>query len=229
MVMVYRSNFGVFLCMRNYFKWNETQINYLKIWFPHFGSIPLSKELGICKSKIRSKAGKLKIQLLPKDRRLCYDCKINYQIRKTIRCRKCFSLFRKKRRDISNRKFAEKMSFEQYVGSVVVKEALKRLGGDIDKKYMLDLWEKQEGKCFYSGIPMVKRKYKEKRGPFSASIDRIDSNKGYFIGNVVWSTWICNVGKNNFTCEEYLNLCCLINKRFENTSLEDKLKDLIEN
>ena len=49
---------------------------------------------------------------------------------------------------------------------------------DIDMDYMMKMWELQEGRCIYSGIPM-----NYDINEFRVSIDRIDNNKGYVKGS----------------------------------------------
>lgn len=61
----------------------------------------------------------------------------------------------------------------------------------IGLKYIICLYEKQKGKCFYSGIDM-KLSSETKADPFLISVDRIISNKGYVEGNIV----LCCLGMN---------------------------------
>jgi len=44
----------------------------------------------------------------------------------------------------------------------------------------------------------------------NASLDRIDSDKGYTEGNVVWVYKPINLMKNTFSSEEFINICKLI-------------------
>ena len=64
---------------------------------------------------------------------------------------------------------------------------------------VIDIYNKQEHKCFYSGLPFVV----EKNHPMSISIDRIDNNKGYVINNIALCLYSINRGKSN---GEYKNL-----------------------
>lgn len=50
----------------------------------------------------------------------------------------------------------------------------------IDASYLEELWKKQDGKCFYSGIQMNYDKHE-----WRVSIERLDNDKGYIDGNVV--------------------------------------------
>jgi hypothetical protein len=57
-------------------------------------------------------------------------------------------------------------------------------------------WDKQRGICPYSGKTMVL----ERRSLMhQASLDRIDSNKGYEIGNIQFVCLIMQYAKNGFS------------------------------
>lgn len=62
---------------------------------------------------------------------------------------------------------------------------------DIYLLFLEELWEKQEGKCALSGIPMNHRPHCD----FKCSIDRIDNNKDYIKGNV--RLVICELNTRN--------------------------------
>lgn len=80
---------------------------------------------------------------------------------------------------------------------------------DIDEKYLKELWEKQNGICPYTGIKMVLMKTSSQqhriRSLKKASIDRIDSSKGYLKGNVEFVCYAINNAKNNFSKKEMKN------------------------
>lgn len=58
-------------------------------------------------------------------------------------------------------------------------------------------YEKQNGKCYYTGVEMVVRKIGDQAyNPFDMSIDRIDSSKGYIPSNIVLCCYGINVLKS---------------------------------
>ena len=71
---------------------------------------------------------------------------------------------------------------------------------EFDDSYIEELYEKQNGKCYYSGIDMTF----ERDGKYILSVDRIDSNKGYLKDNVVLCCSIVNSMKNTLSTEEFL-------------------------
>jgi len=72
---------------------------------------------------------------------------------------------------------------------------------DITWEYFLDLYKRQDGKCFYTDIVLVCR-VGEGKSRHSLSIDRIDNNLGYIKGNVVLCTNQVNTAKGDFTLDE---------------------------
>ena len=75
---------------------------------------------------------------------------------------------------------------------------------DLDLAYLMGLWEGQGGKCALSGIGMnlSESTAKKNRSPIEASLDRVDSTKGYLKGNVQFVCYFINLGKSIFSNEE---------------------------
>ena len=71
-------------------------------------------------------------------------------------------------------------------------------------------YKKQNGKCIYSNIPLlfVKRGRNYRSG--NASVDRIDSSKGYTKDNIQWVDKDVNRMKTNFNDDHFVNMCHLI-------------------
>jgi hypothetical protein len=67
---------------------------------------------------------------------------------------------------------------------------------------IIDLWNKQEGKCALSGLDMTYDKTKiSNRTPYTISLDRIDSGKGYTYNNCRLIVWALNALIGNFGYE----------------------------
>jgi hypothetical protein len=88
---------------------------------------------------------------------------------------------------------------------------------DITIEDLKEIWEFQEGKCPYLKIDLVLSSYsKIKKDPiYSASLDRIDSNKGYEKGNIQWISRSMNYMKNDMTDQEVRFILNLIKKNVE--------------
>ena len=76
---------------------------------------------------------------------------------------------------------------------------------DIDEAFLRELFAKQDGKCFYSGISFqMDADTKARR--FGMSIDRIDSSKGYTRDNVVLAASIVNSMKNDLSLTDFMTV-----------------------
>lgn len=65
---------------------------------------------------------------------------------------------------------------------------------DIDEQFVSELYEKQNGKCFWFNVdlkPSNVAKY-----PWQPSLDRLDREKGYTKDNVVLACYTANIGRN---------------------------------
>lgn len=107
------------------------------------------------------------------------------------------------------RKPDEFSDFKWYMKNIVKNSKKKNQLYDVDLPYLKNLWEKQCGIC-----PMTKEKIelrthtsKNLAHPYSASLDRIDSSKGYIKGNVRFVALIFNYAKNTFSDSDVLNFC----------------------
>lgn len=78
----------------------------------------------------------------------------------------------------------------------------------VTKKYAWDLFVQQERRCALSGIPIsLSRNWDVNQ---TASIDRIDSDKGYVEGNIRWTHKDVNRMRWNFSDAEFLRYCKLV-------------------
>ena len=80
---------------------------------------------------------------------------------------------------------------------------------DIDIDYLLELYKKQDGKCFYSKIEMSKE-----RGDYTISIDKKEPNLGYVKGNIVLCCWLINNMKRHLGEDRFINMCKTISANF---------------
>ena len=80
---------------------------------------------------------------------------------------------------------------------------------ELSAKDLIDLWHKQEGKCYYSGIPMSFDPDDELR---LVSIDRIDSKKGYEKDNIVLCSYAFNSFKFSYPKDKILEFISLIRR-----------------
>jgi hypothetical protein len=79
----------------------------------------------------------------------------------------------------------------------------KGIAFNLDLPFLLALWEKQSGKCVYSGVPL---EYQDNH-PHTVSLDRIDSSKEYTEDNVQFVCTIVNYIKQRFEEKAFFNFC----------------------
>jgi Probable Zinc-ribbon domain len=74
-------------------------------------------------------------------------------------------------------------------------------------EYVWDLFLKQDRKCALSGKPLTMRGKIDNKQSGNASLDRIDSTKGYIPGNVQWIDKKLQRFKNNLPQEDFITIC----------------------
>lgn len=87
-----------------------------------------------------------------------------------------------------------------------------------------DAWnkfEEQGGRCAISGVLLefyVRRKDKSSK---TASLDRIDSSKGYILDNIQWIHKDINIMKLDYSMEEFIEWCKIITENNNNVKQRD--------
>ena len=79
----------------------------------------------------------------------------------------------------------------------------------ITKENAWNLFLKQNRRCALSGLELTFPKVSKDKS-WTASLDRIDSSKGYIEGNVQWVHKDVNIMKNKFDNKYFINICKLI-------------------
>lgn len=84
---------------------------------------------------------------------------------------------------------------------------------------LLDVWNKQEGICPYTGIKLIQPKdAKNEIMMYKASLDRIDSTQGYIKGNVQFISATANLAKQSMSHDDMVIFCKLISEHWNNKS-----------
>lgn len=93
---------------------------------------------------------------------------------------------------------------------------------DIDIQFIWDLFLKQDRKCALSGIVLTfpKSSKKEHMKSSTASLDRINSSKGYTKDNVQWVHKDINRMKNIYSQEHFINMCKAVSENFAGGNCE---------
>ena len=88
----------------------------------------------------------------------------------------------------------------------------KGLPFDLSEKWIVNTFNNQEGLCAVSGLRMTFDAVDGRR-PYSASIDRIDSNLGYTVANCRLVCVIVNLALLNWGDETFVNMCKAVAKK----------------
>jgi len=106
--------------------------------------------------------------------------------------------------------------FRWFLLRAKARNKIKKYGCDITVEYLKDLWDKQNGICIFTKwkliLPTGTRKSWDINSPFNASLDRIDSSKGYIKGNVRFISVMANYAKNTFTDQQLIEFCKAVAK-----------------
>lgn len=84
----------------------------------------------------------------------------------------------------------------------------KQIPFDLDAKFLWELLQKQQNKCAISGLDI--------KIDLNASIDRIDSTKGYTKDNIWWVHQDVNKMKMDLKLEYFIEMCQIIINNKEN-------------
>lgn len=97
---------------------------------------------------------------------------------------------------------------------------LRSLDFSITMKYAHSLYINQNGKCVFTGLPIVlcsgNKEYRENgigKNDY-ASLDRIDNNLGYVPGNVQWTRKDINILRGSFSVTDFIKLSKLVSDYF---------------
>jgi len=185
--------------------WNDrAKVEFLVHWWRHFGTYVVAQELGLTRLQVKAKVDKLGLKMLPKAYRLCAVCRRRRQKTRSqgAKCRACHLERRKELRQ------SKGQPLEQWIASATnTARHRSKEPCDLTTAYMVRLWQRQNGKCAYTGVLLQQPQYLKGRMDDSPSIDRIDASRGYVKGNVAWVTWRVNWMKSNLTYADFVVLC----------------------
>ena len=96
----------------------------------------------------------------------------------------------------------------RYLSSIKYNAFKRKLEYNIDITYIWDLFLYQNRKCALTGLPINFHRFSSLLQ--TASLDRIDSSKGYIPGNVQWVHKDINYMKQSFTINKFFEYCRLV-------------------
>ena len=100
--------------------------------------------------------------------------------------------------------------FRTFLKTSITRSSHKQSVCDLDLEYLYTLWNEQKQTCPYTGITMILPKstlaYCKIKSLRKASLDRIDSSKGYIKGNVEFVTLFINLAKNTYSRKDVMSI-----------------------
>lgn len=170
--------------------------------------------------------------LHPQDQRCCNKCRTIFQgiaehfhIKKhfdnstvfNVKCKHCFNeinrtrtiRYRQSPHDFIRARFA----------SYVCRARKERIPCDITKEYLVEQWDRQRGRCFYTDEEIdFSFVTDSKVAPHlrTPSLDKLTPRLGYTIGNVVWCSYGINRMKNDLDYATFLKACRVVLETREN-------------
>lgn len=138
-----------------------------------------------------------------------YKCRQNY----SRECKECES----KRKKIK-RATQEVDNKEQFLARLLYgckTRALKnKVPFDLTKEQLIELFDKQNGKCALSGLSMTTVR-KSGKNLYNASIDRIQPGRAYTLSNIRLVCNSVNTMRSNLSDEQFLDFCKAIVNHFK--------------
>jgi hypothetical protein len=165
-----------------------------------------------------------------------------HKSQKSLLCKFHYNLLgrelKKKYRKDPNNKEKEKIKYEErkirlWVNTLINNSKKRGYENTLTIKDVLEIYENQNGMCFWFKTPMIPSL--TKKHPQQPSLDRIDRFKGYTKDNVVLCCYAANIGRNETDVEIWSNFVdVLLNKtnkteemiKSQILSLEKKLDDI---
>ena len=94
-------------------------------------------------------------------------------------------------------------------GEIQKRAKVKGFDIAVSIEYIAGLFEKQNGQCALSGVLLEFgfKRFGVSRKETTASLDRIDSTKGYTKGNVRWVHKDVNMARRCLSDKEFVTLC----------------------
>lgn len=114
-----------------------------------------------------------------------------------------------------NRKGTDHISLT-YFNKLVIGAKSRNIEFDITIEELDELLVKQDFKCSLSGIEIYAG-YRSSKTQ-TASLDRIDSSKGYILNNVQWVHKNINFAKGSLSQEDFIQMCIAVSSVFQSTS-----------
>jgi hypothetical protein len=86
----------------------------------------------------------------------------------------------------------------------------------VTEQDLVDIYNNQQGKCYWSGLPLDEKFNKIKHHPFAISPERLDNALPYNKENLVLCRRMFNLGRMAFPEKEFGDVMKLLKEEFKN-------------
>lgn len=150
--------------------------------------------------------------------KFCNNKSLTYRDGVNSICKECQRVKENSYRKNLNPEDSLRLKLKHCLSSAKSRAKYSKLDFNLTEDYIKYLQDTQKGLCAISGIPMTSN-YGTGVIETNASIDRIDSSRGYVIGNVQLTCWAINRMKGPMNLEQLLYFCKnVINNNFTSAS-----------
>jgi hypothetical protein len=115
---------------------------------------------------------------------------------------------------INDEKYCQGETNELITFTIMIERALQHQRGldlncNLTPQYLKKVWDTQDSICPYTGWKLIlpRGNGRSRKTMAKASLDRIDSSKGYVIGNVQFVALAANLAKSTFTHNDMVEFC----------------------
>ncbi len=97
-----------------------------------------------------------------------------------------------------------------YWAGLLYRTQRKKIAFDLTPDQLWQAWKRQNGICAITGWAIKLSSRHRAYDEHTASLDRIDSTKGYTEDNIQWTHKYVNLSKGDLPQQEFINLCKLV-------------------
>lgn len=100
-----------------------------------------------------------------------------------------------------------------FFGNIKKSAKYRNLEFNLTMEYLSEIYESQQEKCILSGLSISFGSNSRDNENKTASVDRIDSKRGYIIGNVQFVHKKVNFMKSDLDQNEFIEICKMISSK----------------
>jgi hypothetical protein len=123
-------------------------------------------------------------------------------------CKKCSN---SKPESNSHKGWVKGVLRKSFVNKYEIGSTLRCIDWSVTFEYLADILIEQDFKCALTGWDIDATDVNKN----TASLDRIDSSKGYIEGNVQWVHKMVNMSKQHYTQQDFIEMCVSVSNKYK--------------